>query len=244
MMHFGLIGRELGHSFSQNFFQDKFKTEGISDASYELFELPSIATFSDLIQLFPKLKGLNVTIPYKSEVMRYLHLIDENAARIGAVNTIEFLPNGILKGWNTDYIGFRDSLLPLLKAHHTQALIFGSGGAAKATQAVLRDLQIPYRVISRDGENPYKDLTKTDINEFPILINTTPLGMFPKSDECVPIPYEGITSDHLLFDMVYNPEETLFLKKGLEAGAQVKNGLEMLHLQAEAAWNIWMRQGK
>jgi shikimate dehydrogenase len=236
---FGLVGKSLKHSFSRDYFLDKFKAEGNRDADYQFFEIDDIRTFPEIIKLMPKLYGLNVTIPYKSSIIPYLQEMDERAKRIGAVNTIQFLPNGLLKGWNTDYLGFRDSLLPLLKPHHTTALIFGDGGASKAIQVVLRDLSIAYTVISRNGDTPYKDVDAGMIKEHLLLINCTPLGMHPDTKSCVDIPFEAITSSHLVYDLVYNPEETLFLKKAKKQGAVVKNGLEMLHLQAEAAWKIW-----
>jgi shikimate dehydrogenase len=239
LKQFGLIGKSLGHSFSQTYFQEKFQNEGLKDYDYQLFEIPHISTFQEVIKLFPKLCGLNVTIPYKTEVMRYLDLLDEKAKIIGAVNTIEFLPNGKLKGWNTDYIGFRTSILPLLKPQHEKALVFGSGGASKAVQAVLNDLGIDFLVVSRDGGPGYEDVDAELLQSHKLLINCTPLGTLPNTAHCVDIPYEALTPSHLLFDLVYNPEETLFMAKGKEQGATVKNGLEMLHKQAEAAWEIW-----
>lgn len=239
MRLFGLIGKTLEHSFSREYFLNKFKTEGNRDADYQFFEIEEVSIFPEVIKLVPKLYGLNVTIPYKSSILPYLNELDEKARRIGAVNTIEFLPNGSLKGWNTDYTGFRDSLLPLLKPHHKTALVFGDGGAAKAVQVVLRDLGIAYTVISRNGDTPYKDVDATMIREHGLLINCTPLGMYPDTKTCVDIPYIAITPDHLVYDLVYNPEETLFLQKAKKQGATIKNGLEMLHLQAEAAWKIW-----
>lgn len=240
-MLFGLIGKSLSHSFSQDYFLNKFKEDGNRDADYQLFEIDDIHSFQEVVKLMPKLKGLNVTIPYKSSILPFLNLLDEKAKRIGAVNTIEFLPNGQLKGWNTDYLGFRNSLLPLLKAHHTTALIFGDGGASKAVQTVLRDLNIAYTVVSRSGDSRYADLSETLIYEHPILINCTPVGMFPKVQDCLDIPYKGISPVHLVYDLVYNPEETVFLQKAKQRGATIKGGLEMLKLQAEAAWEIWMK---
>lgn len=241
MKLYGLIGKSLSHSFSQSYFLTKFKEEGNRDADYQLIEIASIQDFPEVIKLMPKLRGLNVTIPYKSSILPSLNQLDEKARKIGAINTIEFLPNGQLKGWNTDYIGFRDSILPLLKTHHKTALIFGDGGASKAVQAVLQDLHIAYTVVSRSGDTRYTDLSETLVNEHSILINTTPVGMYPKVDELLPIPYQGITPNHLVYDLVYNPEETAFLKKAKQRGATCKSGLEMLHLQAEAAWKIWTR---
>jgi len=244
-MLFGLLGKSLKHSFSQEYFLTKFKELGIHrDADYEFFEIDDIQLFPEVINLMPKLKGMNVTLPYKTSIIPFLNQMDEKAKRIGAVNTIEFLPNGQLKGWNTDYNGFRDSLLPLLKPHHKTALIFGSGGVSRAIQTVLRDLNIAYTVVSRSGDTRYPDLNQTLIHEHPILINCTPVGMFPKGDDCIDIPYKGITPNHLAYDLVYNPEDTLFLQKAKERGATIKGGLEMLHIQAEAAWDIWMRESE
>lgn len=239
MKQFGLIGRSLGHSFSQTFFREKFRNEGKKDYDYQLFEIPNIQTFPEIIKLFPKLAGLNVTIPYKTEILRYLDVLDEKAKTIGAVNTIEFLPGGKLKGWNTDYTGFRDSLIPLLRSHHQRALVFGTGGASKAVQTVLTDLGIEFLVIGRQTDPGYSDVTPELLLTHTLLVNCTPLGMHPNTGSCVGIPYDALSPLHLVYDLVYNPEETFFMAKGREQGAAVKNGLEMLHRQAEAAWEIW-----
>lgn len=238
-MLYGLIGKTLEHSFSRDYFLKKFKEEGNRDADYQFFEIDEISSFQEVIKLIPKIYGLNVTLPYKTSIMPYLQELDERARRIGAVNTIEFLSNGLLKGWNTDYLGFRDSLLPLLKPHHKTALIFGDGGAAKAVQVVLRDLNIAYTQVSRSGDTTYKDVDADMIQSHPLLIQCTPVGMFPNVDACLDIPYHAIGSFHLVYDLVYNPEETLFMQKAKARGAETKNGLEMLHKQAEAAWKIW-----
>lgn len=241
MRQFGLIGYPLGHSFSKGYFAEKFAREGIEDARYDNFELNDIAQFPSLVQSLPNLVGLNVTIPYKQAVIPYLDELDAAAQHIGAVNTIKFA-NGKLQGYNTDYIGFRDSLKPLLKPYHTKALILGTGGSSKAVEYALGLLGIQHRYVSRepkDGQLSYGQLTKALMQEYTLIINTTPLGMHPNVDACPDIPYQYITTKHLLYDLVYNPAETQFLAKGRAAGAVAKNGLQMLVLQAEAAWGIW-----
>lgn len=243
MKQYGLIGEKLGHSFSKRFFTEKFEKESI-DAKYDLFELAKIDMIADL---FTEKKpcGLNVTIPYKEQVIQYLDDIDQEAKEIGAVNTIQFRNvNGkiIKKGYNTDVIGFRDSLLPLLKEHHKKALILGTGGASKAVAFVLGKLGIEYKYVSRraaEGSFTYGDLTQEVMAEYTVIVNSTPVGMFPKVDAAPEIPYQYITEKHLLYDLIYNPEETLFSKKGKEQGATTKTGLDMLYGQALASWKIW-----
>jgi len=240
---YGLIGYPLTHSFSKGYFTEKFKRENIQKKIYELFELKDIAEFPDLIALQPALKGLNVTIPYKEVVIKYLNGLDAAAEKIGAVNVIK-VNSGKLIGYNSDYYGFRQSLEKLIPANYKgmKALVLGNGGAAKAVKTALDDMQIPYQVVVRKDENNsirYEKLTDSIINTHHLIINTTPLGMYPKTDTLPSIPYSALTSDHYLFDLVYNPEETLFLKKGKEKSARTKNGLEMLQLQAEKAWEIW-----
>lgn len=243
MKQYGLIGEKLGHSFSKRFFTEKFEKESI-DAKYDLFELANIDMIADL---FTEKKpcGLNVTIPYKEQVIQYLDDIDQEAKEIGAVNTIQFRNvNGkiIKKGYNTDVIGFRDSLLPLLKEHHKKALILGTGGASKAVAFVLGKLGIEYKYVSRraaEGSFTYGDLTQEVMAEYIVIVNSTPVGMFPKVDAAPEIPYQYITEKHLLYDLIYNPEETLFSKKGKEQGATTKTGLDMLYGQALASWKIW-----
>lgn len=243
MKQYGLIGEKLGHSFSKRFFTEKFEKESI-DAKYDLFELANIDMIADL---FTEKKpcGLNVTIPYKEQVIQYLDDIDQEAKEIGAVNTIQFRNvNGkiIKKGYNTDVIGFRDSLLPLLKEHHKKALILGTGGASKAVAFVLGKLGIEYKYVSRraaEGSFTYGDLTQEVMAEYTVIVNSTPVGMFPKVDAAPEIPYQYITGKHLLYDLIYNPEETLFSKKGKEQGATTKTGLDMLYGQALASWKIW-----
>lgn len=243
MRQFGLIGYPLGHSFSKRFFTEKFQSENI-DAAYETYPLENIQLFSELIQKV-ELSGINVTIPYKEQVIPYLNELDEAAAEIGAVNVIRFTRvNGKLqlKGYNTDAIGFENSLKPLLKPHHSKALILGTGGASKAIRFVLNKLGIETQYVSRtasEGKITYGELNKDIINKYSVIVNASPLGTFPKVDECPAIPYEFLTANHLLYDVVYNPAETLFLKKGKEKGATGINGEAMLTGQAIAAWEIW-----
>jgi len=243
MRLFGLIGFPLSHSFSKKYFSKKFEAEQITDAHYELFEIPEAASIIQIISENPSLKGLNVTIPHKETVIPYLHTIDEPAKKIGAVNVIK-IEAGKLKGFNSDYHGFKQSLLPLLPSDYKKinALILGTGGASKAVKAALTDLGITYRLVSRTRSEAilsYAELTPAHITQNHLIINTSPLGMHPNTNTCPDIPYEALSSRHILFDLVYNPEETLFMKKGKEKGAIVKNGLEMLTLQAEKAWEIW-----
>ena len=240
MHQYGLLGYPLGHSFSRAFFSDKFAREGI-DAEYLNFELPDIAALPAILDGHPDLRGFNVTIPYKQAVMAYLDDISPEARAIGAVNTVKIAVNRLI-GHNTDVIGFRDSLRPLLQPHHTQALVLGTGGASRAVTHALDALGIAWRYVSRKGSFSYADLTPAILADYTLIVNCTPLGMSPRIDACPDIPYEALTSRHLLYDLVYNPEETLFLRRGRERGAATKNGLEMLHLQALAAWQIWTDQ--
>lgn len=241
---FGLVGYPLGHSFSESFFNNKFNSEGI-DAQYLNFEIPNINEFRNIINTNTNLRGLNVTIPYKEQVIPYLDDIDITASEIGAVNVVKFIKNGnnlILKGFNSDVIGFCNSLKPLLKPHHTHALVLGTGGAAKAITHGLKSLGIEPIYVSRskkDGVLTYNELTPEIIEKYQVIVNTTPAGMYPLVDTCPDIPYHLLTPQHLCYDVVYNPEVTLFMKKAQEQGAMVKNGLEMLILQALAAWEIW-----
>lgn len=240
MRKFGLIGKKLGHSFSKKYFTEKFLREGVTDAGYELYELPSAEELPQLLRQEPELVGLNVTVPYKEQVIPLLDELDEAAAKIGAVNTIK-ISGGRTKGYNTDYIGFRDSL-EAFYPEQEQALVLGTGGAAKAVWAALDALQIPYKCVSRQaGEEQlcYAQLTPELLQKYNLIINTTPLGMYPQVQEAPELPYESITSGHYFYDLVYNPEQTLFLQHAAGKGAKVLNGLPMLRLQAEAAWNIW-----
>ena len=243
MRRFGLIGFPLGHSFSKKYFTEKFLLEGI-DARYDLYELKSLDEFAEL-KVSENLCGLNVTIPYKQQIIPFLDEMDETAAEIGAVNVIKFIRNGNdlkLKGYNSDAIGFLQSIRPYLKPHHNKALILGTGGASRAFDYTLRKLGIETTFVSRtprDGQLSYSDLSETVLKEYPIILNASPVGTFPDVERCPDIPYQYLTSRHLLFDAVYNPAETLFLQKGKAQGATVLNGEGMLTGQAEAAWKIW-----
>jgi len=249
MKTYGLLGYRLGYSFSAGYFTKKFEQLGITDSEYINFELDSIKEFPNIFNTGKEIVGLNCTIPYKQELIQYLDEVDTEAKAVGAVNTVKIIiENGKRKliGFNTDVIGFRDSLKPMLSISDTKALILGTGGASKAIKHVLTQLGIDYISASIEEqlfekEIRYTDISKKVIADHTIIINATPLGTFPKVDACPNIPYEAITSKHVLFDLVYNPEVTLFLQKGLEKGANIKNGLEMLHGQAEAAWAIWNR---
>lgn len=241
MKTYGLIGFPLSHSFSKGFFTKKFEEEQIAGHQYETFPIPAITEFPALLAQHPDLCGLNVTIPYKEQVIPYLDELSDAAAQIGAVNCIRF-KDGKKKGFNTDVIGFRESLQPLLQPHHHKALVLGTGGAAKAVMYALQEMNIDYLVASRtpgNGTVAYSSLDQATMEAYTLIINTTPLGMYPNVDACPDIPYEYITSRHLLYDLVYNPAETLFLQKGAAQGAVIKNGYEMLILQAEASWDIW-----
>jgi len=238
---FGLIGEKLTHSFSKNYFTEKFEKETISDAIYQNFELNNIEQFIGLINLNSNIVGLNVTIPFKESVIPFLDKLSKDAQKIGAVNTIQFL-NGKTIGHNTDVIGFEKSLLPLLKNHHQNALILGTGGAAKAVQFVLEKLNISFKYVSRKKAKEhllYTDLNEEIIEKYTLIINTTPLGMFPKIDNLPNLPYQFISKKHLVYDLIYNPLETAFLQKAKAQGATIKNGLEMLQIQAEESWKIW-----
>jgi len=238
---FGLIGKTLSHSFSKKYFTQKFLKEGFSSYSYNNYELENITQFPTIIKNTTNLKGLNVTIPYKSEVIQYLHELDEAAETIGAVNTIKLVDNK-LYGFNTDVIGFENSIKSLLQKHHTKALILGTGGAAKAIKFVFGKMGIEYLFVSRNKKEniiSYSDLDEEILNKYSVIVNTTPLGTFPNIQEHPKIPYQHLYKKHLLYDLVYNPVETTFLKKGKERGVTIKNGLEMLELQAEASWKIW-----
>lgn len=244
MVKYGLIGKKIGHSFSANFFNEKFSREGI-DARYFLFPLEKISEFPDLIKNNPELQGLNVTIPYKQDVMTYLDELSEAVRKIGAVNVIKFIRKDgrtLLKGFNSDYIGFQESLQPLLSDKIKSALILGTGGASKAVDYVLKNFGLKVTFVSRtpkEGQLSYDQLTSDVIENNPLIVNTTPLGMFPDVENYPPIPYQFLTPNHLCFDIIYNPEVTEFMKKAAKQGARVKNGQEMLIGQAVAAWNIW-----
>jgi len=242
MREFGLIGKTLKHSFSQKYFEEKFKREQITDASYLLFELTDIKQLTEFIRQYPQLVGFNVTIPYKQQIIPYLDELSEEAAAVNAVNTvvIERVSGQILtKGHNTDIIGFRESLreVDLPK----QALVLGTGGAAAAVTYVLENLGCRCTAISRDPQRglPYSSLNADIIRQHKFIVNCTPLGTYPNINEKPDIPYEGLSGEHFLYDLVYNPSETALLKEGILRGAKVQNGLQMLHAQAEASWRIW-----
>ena len=245
MRTFGLIGYPLSHSFSKKFFSDKFEQEKIDGCKYDLFPIEKAELILTLIDENSSLCGINVTIPHKLAVMPFMDELDAAAAEIGAVNCISITSKNnavFLKGYNTDAYGFAESLKPMLEKQHEKALIFGDGGAAKAVKYVLKQLGIPYLVVVRKKvENTihYEEVTASLLNEYKILINTTPLGMSPNLESSPPIPYKYLTNQHLAYDLVYNPEETIFLTKAKEQGAKIKNGLEMLYLQAERSWYIW-----
>ncbi len=241
MKQYGLIGYPLSHSFSKGYFSEKFSKEKITDSNYEIYPIETIQYFEALCQSHPNFIGLNVTIPYKEQVIPFLDALDEEAKSIGAVNTIKF-ENGKKIGYNSDCYGFERSIKPFLQTHHKEALILGTGGASKAVEYVLKKLGIQFQYVSRAKSEraiSYNDLNEEIIQKSTIIINTSPVGMYPNVTAAPPIPYEFIGEKHVLYDLVYNPEETLFLKNGKTKGAQVKNGLEMLYLQAERSWEIW-----
>lgn len=242
MRQFGLIGYPLSHSFSEKYFEDKFTREGLTDFSYKLFPLESVTRLPGLLKEHPGIEGLNVTIPYKKQVLQYLDDRENIPEGIDACNCMR-IRNGKISGFNTDIIGFEESLKRLLKPHHKNALVLGSGGAAAAVKHVLRKLGISFRTVSRKKENTslitYDGLDKEIIETSTLIVNTTPSGMYPNEDTFPDIPYQFLSAKHLLYDLVYNPAKTLFLQKGQERGAAIKNGEEMLVLQAEASWAIW-----
>jgi shikimate dehydrogenase len=239
---FGLIGHPLTHSFSKKYFSRKFKRESLVNCRYELFPLTSLEALPGLIINHPELEGLNVTIPFKRQVMDILDNSKGIPDGLSACNCIKIV-SGKMHGHNTDHTGFEKSLLPLLKPEHQKALILGNGGATSAVVFVLKKLNIGYRIVSRkkhdDSDMEYNDISPQLLAEHLLVINTTPLGMFPQVHQSPVIPYDHLTEKHLLYDLVYNPPETLFLKKGKEKGATVKNGEEMLEIQAEESWKIW-----
>lgn len=245
MQKYGLIGYPLKHSFSIGYFNEKFRSENI-DAEYVNFEIPDINDFMKVIEENPNLCGLNVTIPYKEQVIPFLDALDPDTAKIGAVNVIKIIrQKGKIRlvGYNSDIIGFTQSIQPLLRPTHKKALILGTGGASKAVFHGLKNLGIESTFVSRTHEQDsvlvYSELTPEIMAEHTVIVNCTPVGMYPKVDFCPDIPYECLTPDHLLYDLLYNPNTTLFMKKGEERGADTKNGLEMLLLQAFAGWEIW-----
>lgn len=244
MDKYGLIGFPLGHSFSISYFNEKFANEGI-DASYINFEIPSIKNLKEVLASNLELKGLNVTIPYKEQVIPFLDAISDEAKAIGAVNVIRVTHKGkkiILKGYNSDVIGFRDSIEPMLEPDHKKALILGTGGASKAINYGLQSIGLETLFVSRTKKPnciTYEEVTPEVIKEYNVIVNCTPVGMFPHVNECPPLPYEAMDSHTLLYDLIYNPDITLFMYQGKQRGATVKNGLEMLLLQAFASWDFW-----
>lgn len=241
MRAFGLIGYPLGHSFSKKYFADKFAKEGITGNVYELYPLEQIGQIEELLVSNPNLAGLNVTIPYKEQVIAYLDSMSPVVEEIGACNCIH-IQDGRLMGHNTDVIGFSRSLLPKLKPHHKQALILGTGGSSKAVAYTLKELNLPFLQVSRnpsEGMIGYEEIDQSMLEAHTLLINTTPVGMYPNIEKAPAIPYQFIGADHYLFDLVYNPERTKFLQEGVLRGATVENGSDMLVIQAEASWEIW-----
>ena len=245
MRHFGLIGYPLSHSFSERYFREKFRREKITGCLYKNYPLETIDRFPRLVAGIPGLEGLNVTIPYKQAILPYLDKLSDEAVEIGAVNTIRIYPGKIL-GFNTDLFGFTGALKPHLKEMHKRALVLGSGGASLAVRYALKQMDIGFLTVSRAPDRTqamigYPELTHEILQDHLLIINTTPLGMFPNVSSAPDIPYEALTTRHLLFDLVYNPPETQFMKLGRKAGARALNGLEMLRLQAEKSWEIWNR---
>lgn len=244
MDRYGLIGYPLGHSFSKAFFNQKFEDEGL-DAEYENYEITTIESLPEIVDTTPELKGLNVTIPYKRQVMDYLDTVSPEAARVGAVNVIRIKrqeKKTILKGYNSDVIGFAQSIEPMLEKYHKKALILGTGGASNAVDFVLKNLGLQTQKVSRTKKEnaiEYKDVTAETVEEYNVIVNCTPCGMYPNTEECPMLPYEAMNGRNILYDLIYNPDNTLFMKKGIQQGATVKNGLEMLLLQAFASWDFW-----
>lgn len=244
MDKYGLIGYPLGHSFSVNFFNEKFQNEGI-DAEYINFEIPHIEDLPAVLATNPELKGLNVTIPYKEKVIGYLNELSPEARAIGAVNVIKVTHRGdntVLKGYNSDVIGFTRSIETMLEASHKKALILGTGGASKAVEFGLKSLGLETLFVSRTkkpGCITYEEVTPEIVREYNVIVNCTPLGMFPKVDTCPQLPYEAMDNRTILYDLIYNPDKTMFMRKGAKYGARTRNGIEMLLLQAFASWDFW-----
>ena len=242
MRKFGLLGKDISYSFSKSYFKQKFEEESITDAIYQNFDIEDISAFPHIIKDNDHISGINVTIPYKQSVIPFLDKLHKKAKKIGAVNTIKITKKGKLIGYNTDCYGFQKSLKPYLKLHHKKALILGTGGASKAIAYTLKTLGIKYTYVSRKASEraiSYTDLSNKIIENHQIIINCTPLGTSPKIDACPDIPYDAISDKHILFDLIYNPEETKFLSLGKQNNAIIINGLNMLKLQAEKSWSIW-----
>ncbi len=240
----GLIGYPLSHSFSKKYFNDKFLQEKLTAFSYHNFELKKISEFSTILTQEPELIGLNVTIPYKEAILNYVHELSDNVKAIGAANTLVLHKNGRIKAYNTDVYGFKESLIPLLKPYHKKALVLGSGGASKAVVYGLNQLGITATIVSRTPKNAqqitYEQIDENTMKTHLVVINTTPLGMMPLISLSPSIPYHFVTNKHLFYDLIYNPSQTSFLKQASQNGASVCNGLNMLYLQAEKAWKIWL----
>ena len=244
MTKYGLIGYPLGHSFSKAFFTEKFAREGI-DAVYENYEIEDANMLLEIVHDTPELVGLNCTIPHKHAIIPLLDWLSPEVEEIGAANVIKIQREGDsikLLGYNSDIIGFKNSIRPLLRPEHRKALILGTGGASRAIRVALTHLGIEWKIVSR-RKSPdtlcYEDITPELLQQYKVIVNCSPVGMYPHTDEAPQLPYEALTPQHLLFDLIYNPEETLFLQQGAQRGATIKNGLEMLHLQAQASWEIW-----
>lgn len=240
---YGLVGHPLGHSFSATYFSKKFQELSADDHQYLNFDIQEMELVDDIIEAHPELKGFNVTIPYKEKIIPFLDGIDTEAKLIGSVNCVKILDDGQKMGYNTDAYGFYHSIKPFLENKYERALILGTGGSSKAVAYVLKKLGIKVFFASRNPKESYhlsyKELSSENIHFFPLIVNCTPLGMSPNVDELPPLPYSSLTSDHFLYDLIYNPEETSFLKKGKEKGALTSNGKLMLQLQAERSWQIW-----
>ena len=245
MRKFGLIGYPLGHSFSKKYFSEKFVREGIQGCQFELYPIESISEFPQLLDSESSLEGLSVTIPYKEQVIPYLDALEPACAQIGAVNCIR-VQDGIKTGFNTDYLGFKHSLQSWLGTEIPNALVLGTGGASKAVQQALRDLEVPYRIVSRtqqEGQLTYADLKEQPewLASYPLIINTSPLGTYPQVEDLPDIPLEQLHASHRVYDLVYNPPITRLMQECISRGGTAKNGQDMLELQAEAAWSIWNR---
>jgi shikimate dehydrogenase len=240
---FGLVGKNISYSFSRGYFTEKFEKLKLKKYKYVNFDIQQIKDFPSIIGAEKNVRGVNVTIPYKEEIIPFLDKLDETAKDIGAVNTVKFTKRGNLKGYNSDVVGFENSIKPLLKSHHKKALILGTGGASKAIAYALNKNNIKFKFVSRNpaGKNEisYASLSEETLLKYTVIINCTPLGTFPEIEKCPDIPYQFITDAHLLYDLIYNPEVSTFLSKGKEKGAIIKNGFEMLQLQAEESWRIW-----
>lgn len=237
---FGLIGKNISYSFSKQYFIKKFNKENITNIRYKIFDLPYINNFEHFLRKYHSLKGINVTIPYKKEVIQYVNHLSTEALAISAVNTIKIKENSLI-GYNTDAFGFKKTFIKKLQSTHKKALVLGNGGAAQAVIYVLKKLKIPYLIVSRNkkGDISYKEINEILLNQYQIIVHCTPIGTFPTIDQFPLIPYQFLTKYHYLYDLVYNPVDSKFLKKGTESGAIVKNGLEMLYIQGELGWDLW-----